>query len=892
MRADKRCRFMIPSLLAALLIVGAGTTSADTLNSGFVRFYDNGTNGILNLSDGNTWVITFWDLDLNSYSGNLELFVGDRGPGSSWTKFPILVKAHDSGSGGHLLEAWDAEYGSLKSSHALNPGDGSNPVDIRMVISQNIDDTWHISPFFRLDGGEWTQFVGGAFNSDLNFDLTKSMLMLQFATGASGTLVYEPPTALPDNILCDPDPVRFNSAAPVRTVDIDYAGGGSGLIYAYSLLFSWDGSVVTTDSSLVTQGNLLSDQGTTWFEVHSVGADSLIVDCTLLGAYPGVSGPGTMFSIEFTGIACDSSDLDVTVVEVVDNYNTLLTGFSENDALLYVDIADPIFLVDGPFPDGLCYNYTPVLDLSVLDPCSDLDDAFFRVDSGPWVSDAGLFTNYSGGTWANATWSLTGYATLNEGPHLVEFQAFDDFGNPSNVPGWNFIKDTIDPSPATDFLAMPGNGKVHLSWVNPGSDFDHVIVVRKAWDGTVPYGYPEYVQPAVGYPTGPADGDVVYNGIGASYDDVTTDRSIYFYRAFIYDCATNLNGGTAPMGSIPDPFAQGDRSTNYWLGDVTQSGGGGYDGAVDFFDVNALSAGYRRYDSGNPPVAPHDELDVALSDDGSRLGIPVPDDEIDFHELVIFAMNYNVVSPAGKERPEVRLADRGEAGQPILRLHEGAAGENDLYTVSLSLCGNDSQVKAASVLLEYDADVVEWVETRRSDALASANGMTFFQSGLENDGDLWVDLAALGTGEVIHGSGELAEIVFRVKKDGDPAVRFNGADLRNADGSKLYASMDDMAAANGAVPTVTRLDGARPNPFNPTTSIRFELRTSESVSLRVYDVQGRLVRTLLDEARSAGSYTVVWDGRDNSGRSVGSGPYFVRMHAGTYKSTTKVLMLR
>ncbi len=69
-----------------------------------------------------------------------------------------------------------------------------------------------------------------------------------------------------------------------------------------------------------------------------------------------------------------------------------------------------------------------------------------------------------------------------------------------------------------------------------------------------------------------------------------------------------------------------------------------------------------------------------------------------------------------------------------------------------------------------------------------------------------------------------------------------------------------------------------PNPFNPETQIRYELPASTSVTLKIYDVRGQEVRTLMDrELKSAGVFTIPWDGRDNSGNLAPSGTYFYRM---------------
>ena len=80
-----------------------------------------------------------------------------------------------------------------------------------------------------------------------------------------------------------------------------------------------------------------------------------------------------------------------------------------------------------------------------------------------------------------------------------------------------------------------------------------------------------------------------------------------------------------------------------------------------------------------------------------------------------------------------------------------------------------------------------------------------------------------------------------------------------------------------ALPTRTALHQNFPNPFNPTTVIRYELAGSAHVSLRVYDVRGALVRTLEDRNLPAGRYEVGWNGVDNRGSQVASGIYFYRL---------------
>jgi hypothetical protein len=83
-----------------------------------------------------------------------------------------------------------------------------------------------------------------------------------------------------------------------------------------------------------------------------------------------------------------------------------------------------------------------------------------------------------------------------------------------------------------------------------------------------------------------------------------------------------------------------------------------------------------------------------------------------------------------------------------------------------------------------------------------------------------------------------------------------------------------------------------PNPFNPTTTIRFTVAEQGPVSLNVYDANGQLVRTLVEGVRGGGSHDVTWDGRDNNGSSVGSGVYFYRFTAGKFSESRKMVLLK
>ncbi len=83
-----------------------------------------------------------------------------------------------------------------------------------------------------------------------------------------------------------------------------------------------------------------------------------------------------------------------------------------------------------------------------------------------------------------------------------------------------------------------------------------------------------------------------------------------------------------------------------------------------------------------------------------------------------------------------------------------------------------------------------------------------------------------------------------------------------------------------------------PNPFNPTTTIKYDLKDAGKVTLKVYNILGQEVRTLVNKNETAGFKSVVWDGKDNAGRMVSSGLYIYRIEAGKFVKSHKMMFLK
>ena len=90
----------------------------------------------------------------------------------------------------------------------------------------------------------------------------------------------------------------------------------------------------------------------------------------------------------------------------------------------------------------------------------------------------------------------------------------------------------------------------------------------------------------------------------------------------------------------------------------------------------------------------------------------------------------------------------------------------------------------------------------------------------------------------------------------------------------------------------TALNNNVPNPFNPTTAISFSLENAGQVTLEIFNVKGEKVRTLVNEHFEATSHSVVWNGKDDLGKTSASGVYFYKMRTGSFTSTKKMVLMK
>jgi len=715
------------------------------------------------------------------------------------------------------------------------------------------------------------------------------------------------------NIVIVPDPQEITTVdtAGEDWVTLRYLGGLSGPLYGFSLQLSLPAELDILSVERPLSGPFATaqpfqpvDQGSIW-----------MVDAAIGGAHPGTEGPCDLARVRVKGLSCAATGatLDLEIARLRDSFNHTLTGGVSDDGLVFVDLGDPEItaasLVRTNLPDnGFVKNGdTMRLAATLTDPCGDLAGLTVTADLSELLGvghEAEAPTGYDPDT-GEAYWDFV-VAGDPDGIKTVAITAVDALGNDAALdPAGSVELDNTAPAVfVTGLSAAPGHNKIDLSWTNPvGGDPDReafgIMIRRVGWGD-----YPEYATAAPVYPDAATGTKVLEaGGLPDSYLDTTfpgpwSGRDIYYYQAFVFDKAYNYGPGDA--GAC-------DRATSYWLGDVDpkQDYDPGPpevpstigDGFVVFsYDVTSLSGSYYAAE-GPAPWNAH--CDVGPTDDYSRLGIPQPDNHVDFEDLMIFAMNYGVVTPLQGAVPGVFAS----AVPPALQWRV-TPGTGELVG-RLVLANNRGMVKGAHALVRYDASQLELLGVEKG-VLAQPEGVFF--ASVRQEGAVVLDAAQLGEDLAFAGSGELAVVRFRARGNARPVLAESAvrtvlnhapgwqpgtAESALADGrtgAKSPEAPPEVAAP--ALPATIAFHGAAPNPFTGSTELSFALPRESHVSLQVYDVSGRMVRLLAADRFAAGEHRLSWDGRADSGARLGSGLYFARFHAGSAQTTTKVFLTR
>ncbi len=293
-----------------------------------------------------------------------------------------------------------------------------------------------------------------------------------------------------------------------------------------------------------------------------------------------------------------------------------------------------------------------------------------------------------------------------------------------------------------------------------------------------------------------------------------------------------------------------------------------YESSEQIQSVQVLQAARSSY-SNNFNTASNDfagtgfTIDTAAGFDNGAIQSPHPysDNTNNYYELLI---PITVASAnATLSYDDIALVEPGDSGSVF--------GDPNFYDY---------------VIVEGTSDGYNWEPLAPGyDCRSNSKWLAAWNSGSNGDSTMFVHhtLNLLNT----FSAGQ--KILIRFRLFADAGTHGWGWAIDNL---SIQPNATGVASDNNVLPKNFALSQNYPNPFNPTTTINFQLPSSEKVTLDVYNTLGQKVKTLVNDFRNAGYYHIVWDGKNRAGREVASGIYLYRIEAGNFVETKKMILLK
>ena len=266
--------------------------------------------------------------------------------------------------------------------------------------------------------------------------------------------------------------------------------------------------------------------------------------------------------------------------------------------------------------------------------------------------------------------------------------------------------------------------------------------------------------------------------------------------------------------------------------------------------------------------------------------------------VVVFALCLGLVAAgsvtAGEMTSglEMNGGQNAFAGLKLERVQDGTQTEGVLkLQVSMS---QTRDLKGYGFVLRFDPARYEFVGVKEAadNLLSTGSGQpTLFLSASHSPGQVTVGAMKVD-GQAVTGEGRLLEVTFKTVDVPQPT------DFQIAEGVLIDVEgnidpIHHLEVGNlKPLPDSFGLDQNMPNPFNPSTTIGYQLPESGQVHLSIYNLLGQEVRTLVDATLEAGYYTLDWDGRDDFGRQLASGIYLYRMRVNDFSETRRMMLLK
>jgi hypothetical protein len=355
------------------------------------------------------------------------------------------------------------------------------------------------------------------------------------------------------------------------------------------------------------------------------------------------------------------------------------------------------------------------------------------------------------------------------------------------------------------------------------------------------------------------------------YDLTLTDVDLRYYDA-------------GEDKQVPVPAVAHPGEIKFYLGDFGRMDNGGVDrmrgdGVVDFTDLILFADAY--WSERGVHDAYRTKYDIGpTNEDGSYFSIPSSDGVIDFEDLVIFAIGY-FQSAAGL-LPKQSL-------RPLRIIAHDIQHTGNSFIVPLGFDGPVDDVRAISLEVEVPASALKFISAEPAGELDRGLG---FLAAREVDGRVQLDAAIIRSS--FSQEGIFAYLRFDKIESADPGpIGVISAIARNSfnhDIPVVLSHHGDKPYPD--TPTSFGLSQNFPNPFNPSTTIQYQIPEDVHVHIVVYNVLGEVIAELVHEYQESGFYSVEWDGMSLNNISAPSGLYICRMQAGGFTGIQRLLLIK
>jgi hypothetical protein len=437
--------------------------------------------------------------------------------------------------------------------------------------------------------------------------------------------------------------------------------------------------------------------------------------------------------------------------------------------------------------------------------------------------------------------------------------------------------DNIPPAAVTDAKGSSETDGVTLSWT---TSTDDKIVAFSTYRGmSIPIAGVDKYQVLRGTTNdNVAAIGTVEGGVSSFSDtDLPQGASALVYRVDALDLDNATAGApfSVVIGAARQQFVDANDNPVYIVDLVNTPTVQNFDDFIAFAQSYLLEAGQTGFN-------------VQADTDDSGI--------VDFTDFINFAQRYltEVAGPAAKLVTVPTAPGVNENAEMQLSLTSDRVLAGETVSVDVSLA-NTTSLYGYGLTLTYDASKFELVDAvpAENDMLKSTGGETpLFNTYTEEVGKVML-MNAVINGDAATGDGSIVTVTFRVLREFEDNARFEIAEGLVFDPKGLSNPVVTLGSLNvETTPTEFSLLQNYPNPFNPETTIKYNLAEGTDVHLRIYNIVGQVVRTLVAERQSAGRYQVRWEGTDDRGMTVSSGIYFYQISTGKFQDVKRLMLLK